>query len=751
MTDALLALSASGLLLIVAVLFARHQDGRRWQRELVAYRLAFPRDLDPKAVAAFLAGLSGLAAPRWQQPFVVRAVVFETTATSAGITHHLLVSHSLALVVLSHLRAALPNVSVSRDEGYQPAAPTLAGELGLSSPDRSLRVDQPETVVAALLASLQPLRRGEQAVVQWVVGPVGPVPSVRARSAPRKVDAALPVLADALGPLDGEALKAARTKRAVPLFQAVARLGVAAAPERAPALLQRMSSAFHTANAPGAHLYRRHVPASWSAHRLSQRSVPLLPYPCVLNAVELAALVGFPLAGVQIAGLTLGGTRQLAPSADIPTHGRIVAHSTFPGMERPLALSAQDALRHLHVIGPTGVGKSTLLLGLISQDMAAGRGIVVVDPKGDLVSDVLDRVPAHRVDDVVVLDPADEDMPVGLNLLAGAVESPELVVDQVVGIFHQLYRAFWGPRTDDILRSALLTLATRPGMTLCEVPLLLTDAAFRRRLVSGLDDPIALEPFWGWYEGISDAERAAAIGPVMNKLRAFTLRRRIRNVIGQAEPRLDVDRVLSERRILLVPLTKGLLGEEAAALLGSLLVARLWWAVMRRAGLPPQQRHAVLAYIDEFQDYLNLPTNIGGLLAQARGLGLGLTLAHQHLGQLPPTLRDAVLANARSRVIFQTAASDARVFARELAPHLTAAALQGLGPHHVVVTLAAGARIAQPATGVTLPPPPATGQAAAVRAHSRERYGRARSQVEAAIRARHGAQRGPGSVGRRTP
>src|SRR5207248_1432686 len=236
----------------------------------------------------------------------------------------------------------------------------------------------------------------------------------------------------------------------------------------------------------------------------------------------------------------------LAPASDIPSRGRVVAEASFPGAERPMALSVKDSLRHLHVIGPTGSGKSTLLTGLIEQDMQAGRGVVVIEPKGDLVADVLMRVPEHRLDDVIVLDPMD-DRPVGLNLLACTAADRELVVDQIAGIFATLFKAGWGARTDDILRAALLTLAGVPGMTLTEIPLLLTDAGFRRALVGRVDDPI-LQQFWGWFEGMSDGERTQAIAPLSNKLRAVLLRRRLRNVLGQAEPRLDLDWALAERK-----------------------------------------------------------------------------------------------------------------------------------------------------------------------------------------------------------
>ncbi|MBK8075053.1 MAG: hypothetical protein IPK24_05655 [Kineosporiaceae bacterium] len=286
-------------------------------------------------------------------------------------------------------------------------------------------------------------------------------------------------------------------------------------------------------------------------------------------------------------------------------------------------------------------------------------------------------------------------------------------------------------------------------MTLAEVPLLLTDPSFRWPLVGRINDPVALGPFWAWFDALSDAERTNAIGPVMNKLRTFLLRKRLRNIIGQAEPVFDFDRALAERAIVLVPLSKGLLGEEAAALLGSLVVTRLWQAVQKRAVLPASERPTTFAYIDEFQDYLHLPSGVETILAQARGLGLGLTLAHQHLGQLPTSVREAVLANARSRVIFQVAAHDAGVLARELAPQVKATDLQALGRYEVVTTLATGARVAPPATAVTLPPPPETGQAKTTRLRSRSYYGADRSQVEAAINARH--RNSPAAIAKSKP
>jgi len=291
-----------------------------------------------------------------------------------------------------------------------------------------------------------------------------------------------------------------------------------------------------------------------------------------------------------------------APDSETPRDGRVMAISNYPSTAgRPLATSVKDGQSHLFLLGPTGSGKSTVILNLVVQDMEAGRGCIVVDPKSDLIEEIVRRVPAHRAEDVVILDPTDDDRPVGINLLAGNGDAPDLVAEQVLGTFHRLYASSWGPRTDDILRAALLTLVGVPGMTLAEVPLLLTDAAFRRTVVGHIDDPIGLGPFWSAFDALSDAERAQQTGPVLNKLRSVLVRPRLRNVLGQAQPLLDFDDVLSSGKILLVPLAKGLLGEDAAALVGSLLIARLWQAVQRRAGLPPNSRRPVSATSTNFR------------------------------------------------------------------------------------------------------------------------------------------------------
>ena len=496
--------------------------------------------------------------------FVRQAVVTEPLTPGFGMRTALGVAALATLVIGIYPEPFIQSVNWS-------LGTRLAAELGISDRRRMLGVDRTAAVSGTLVANLQPLGSGEQIVVQWVLNPIGPVgvvPPARKRSGRPTL---LAGMWDGIMARDDdpEVVKAARVKQSSPLFVAVGRIGVVAEDRaRARGLLTRVLAAFHLANAPGVHLRRRWSPSRIVAKDITERRLPLLAPACLLNAAELAALVGFPMGDVSLPGLRLGGSRQLAPASDIPTGGRVVAQATFPGGERPLALSVTDSLRHLHVIGPTGVGKSTLLLSLITQDIAAGRRRGRARPQGR-PGERRARVRARQSCPGRCPSRPHRREPAGRPQPARRGERRPRAGRRPGGrIFHQLYRAFWGPRTDDILRAALLTLVSQPGVTLCEVPLILTDPGFRRRLVGRIDDPVALGPFWGWYEGMSDAERAQAIGPVMNKLRAFLLRRRLRNMLGQATPRFDFDlgRQTSARSCS-YRWPRAPLGEEAAALL----------------------------------------------------------------------------------------------------------------------------------------------------------------------------------------
>lgn len=685
--------------------------------------LAWPREVSTDQLLAVVRQVaSGVNPP----------VILQAVGTRAGVEHLLAVPEHYATFMMQQLRTAMPGLGVSELKvGPEPTPWNRAIRLRLSTRRRPLRTDSPERTTQALLSALTSVRQDERLLFQWILGPVLAPVVVPSRTTTQHAESwakALAVAPWSVPPLtDSESRGARRVKQGEPGWRAIGRIAVAAvSTPRQRQLLRHVLGALRSTQAPG-------VAFRATTEKLERVRVAKLPWtwPMALNVTEVVALSAWPIGMTADLPVRHLSSRPLPASRALPSQGRILGMATWSGGERPLALSPDDSLRHLHVIGPTGVGKSTLLLNLIVQDMQAGRGLAVIEPKGDLIAQVLERVPKRRIDDVVVLDPTDA-QPVGLNPLAAAGRPPELVADQLLSVFHGLYAAHWGPRTQDILHASLLTLARTPSMTLVALPLLLSDSGFRRRIIGQLKDPLGLGPFWAGFEAWSEPERLTAISPVMNKLRPFLLRPQLRIIVGQAQPRFDVRQLFRARQILLVDLSKGQLGPEAAALLGSLVVARLWQATLERSAIMPERRHPVMLFIDEFQDYLHLPTDLSEALAEARGLGVGLNLAHQHLHQLDPNMRSAVLANARSRVCFQLAAEDARIMAstsRQLEPE----DFQSLGRFEAYATLVADGTVQPWCSLRTDPPTPPISNSAEVRAASRARYGVPREQVEAEL------------------
>ncbi len=703
------------------------------------FGVSFPRGIAPAAVETFVRSLAGLLPPRWQRTFGLPSVVFEVLATHATVTFRLHVEAGMSDFVVEQLRRAVPAVRVERIDPA-PFAATLAGELRLEGRQKELRIDHPADVSSALLAALRPLEKGEEMLLQWIISPAAPA---------SEHEAALRIFS---GKQDHKPApdKSTRAKADGPHFVVTGRLAVrAAGPARSRQLLRRLLGVFHILNAPGASFRHRAVPSEIVARRVMNATAPVLLFPAFLNARELTAVLGVPMGDVSVAGLELGRARILAASPKLPETGPALAVSNASDKRRLLTYGLSSLPYHAWIIGGTGSGKSTMLANIIQSYMKLGAAIVVLDSKRDLVRDVINLIPEDRIDDLVLVDPADQERVVGLNLLAGSPGDAERRADQLVGLLTRLWPGYVGPRSQDILRACFLTLAKSPGNTFVELPLLLTNEAFRRKLVAKVDDPIILEPQWAAYDALSPGERAQHISPLMNKVRAVLARRSLRDIVGQAEG-LDIEQILSRGSLLMVPLSKGLIGEDAASLLGSIVLLRVWATLTARIGLSSTNRRPVLIVLDEFQDYLSVPISFADMLAQARGLGVGVIAAHQHVGQLPTGLRSDLRANARSKISFQLAAPDARLFAQEYAPHLTAADLQGLGKYEVAAQICVEGEVLPPATGTTFPPPTPTGAGERARQRSRDRYGRDRAEVDAEIRARHGDTPGSGSVGRRS-
>jgi hypothetical protein len=454
----------------------------------------------------------------------------------------------------------------------------------------------------------------------------------------------------------------------------------------------------------------------------------------LLSVPELAQIATVPAAGA-VAGLDRAGAKTVAPSRTLPSTGMVLGRADHPGVSRPVAIAVEDARHHLHVIGETGTGKSTLLANLVLQDAEAGRAAVVIDPKGDLVEAILERLPEGCEGRTCVVDPDDRKDAVGLNVLAGS--DPDLIVDHVAGVFKRIYEPWWGPRTDDIMRAACLTLAQIPGATLAEVPLLLTDFDWRRAIRERLADVGGLSAFWSWYERLPEPQRAQHIAPLLNKLRAFLLRGPVRAIVGQVRPKRDIESLIDEGGLLLVRVPKGTLGEDTSRLLGAFVIARVWQRCMRRASLPEEARADATLYVDETHNYLALPRSFEDLLAEARGYRLSLVLAHQHMGQLPRDVRDAMGANARTKVVFTCSPEDALTLERHFAPDLSDYDLSHLATFQAACRPCIGGGQAQAFTFRTEALwPGSAARAEEIRRRSAELFAVPRDEVEEVIESR---------------
>lgn len=664
-------------------------------------------------------------------------LILEARADVTGVEYLIGSQLRHAAAVRRAVEQLVDGAIVTSFEGDDREDVVTARRIQLSTNARQLEPADAVASSRSILHALTAVGKGECLTIQLVLGP---------RQHPKGVPAepkgdGQPLVSKLLLGIHPDTRPGARQALAHKLgqhaFAAAVRLGVqASTADRRKSLLLGLAAAIGTAESPDVRVTLRNEKAdrinmpraSWSVFTPAQR----------LTITEVARLSGWPIADhdQHFPGQPPLHPRPVRPSAALQSGHRVVADASAPGASGTIGYDVRDALRHTWVIGPNGVGKSTLLLNLIKNDLEADRPIVLIEPK-DLIADLLARVPEKRRRDIVVLDPFDE-APIGINPLDASHRygrSPEVVADSLFGTFKAIWGDSLGPRSADILRNCLDLLARRDDASLVMLPLLLTNPGFRRRLTRNVmeQDLFAAGPFWQWFDSLSPEATATTIAPLSNKLRPL-LSKPLRDVLAQQHPKFNVRQVLREKKVLLVPLQKGVIGPENAQLLGALVVAELWQAIRERAGTPESSRDPVMVYIDEVQDYLRLPTDLGDALATARSLGAGFHVAHQYEKQLPGGMLDAFRNNARSRVCFQLQAGDAKEMTAGQSV-LSVEDFTKLPAHHVYASLVRDNAVQPWASGITKPAPEATSDPDDIRRSSRERYGQPVADIEASFTA----------------
>lgn len=411
------------------------------------------------------------------------------------------------------------------------------------------------------------------------------------------------------------------------------------------------------------------------------------------------------------------------------------------GQEVPFGIKAKDRTRHVYVIGKTGMGKSTLLENMAVQDIKNGNGLAFIDPHGQTAETLLQYIPEERAKDVLYFAPFDTDYPVSFNVMEDVgPERRHLVVSGLMSVFKKIWVDAWSARMEYILSNTLLALLEYPDSTLLGVNRMLSDKIYRKKVIDNITDP-AVKSFWvDEFLNYNERYMQEAGDAIKNKIGQFTANPLIRNIIGQPKSSFDIRKIMDEQKILIMNLSKGLVGESNANLLGSMLTTRIYLAAMSRADLTQEQMKSMpnfYFYVDEFQSFAN--ATFADILSEARKYKLNLTIAHQYIEQMEEEVRNAVFGNVGTTIAFRVGPFDAEVLESIFTPKFLAPDIVNLGFAQIYLTLMIDGIGSQPFSAVTLPPieTPAVNHKETVINISRKLYAHPRAGVEAMINAWH--------------
>ncbi len=412
------------------------------------------------------------------------------------------------------------------------------------------------------------------------------------------------------------------------------------------------------------------------------------------------------------------------------------AKTNFRNQERVFGIKQDDRRRHMYVIGKTGMGKTNLLENLAIQDIQKGHGIAFIDPHGDTAEKLIKSIPSHRINDVIYFNPADQDFPIAFNVMEKVdPEYRHLVASGLVGVFKKIWADSWGPRLEYILRNAILGLLEYPGSTLLGVTRILVDKSYRERVVEKITDPV-VRSFWvDEFSKWDPRVLQEVISPIQNKVGQFLSSALIRNIVGQTVSSFDVRKIMDERKILIMNLSKGRLGEDNSALLGAMMITKIQLAAMGRVDIPEETRADFYLYVDEFQNFAT--ESFANILSEARKYHLNLILANQYVTQIAEEVRDAIFGNAGSIISFRVGAMDAEFLEKEFEPVFMMNDIINLPKYQIYLKLMIDGIAGDAFSANVLPPiriesDPET--EAKIINSSRERYTAKKEEVEDKIR-----------------
>ena len=742
----------------------------------VVLLLQVPRTNDKKELAAeqmfaSLHGLLTMPANKLFQSTIRERLSFEIAVLKRRIGFYVWVPNYLKSFVEEQIYAQYPNVQISEVPDYtmdveQRFASTFVAELKLTTPDslpiktfQSFEVDP----LAAITATLAKFEEDEEAWIQLVIRPaasnwhkkseryIAGLRSKTAASSPLGLMSALwsPPTAktEAAKLTEYEQLRAsgAEEKSQKLAFESVVRIVYRGQSPTHQARLRMQSivasyKQFNTTYLNGFE-QKRIIDDPFLVGLYRARDFNRSGF--ILNIEEVATLYHLPHTTVETPYILWASSQTAEPPANLPLVTQVyredispVATTNFRGHNTMFGLPRTDRGRHLYIIGQTGVGKSGLLELLTISDIYSQYGFAVIDPHGDYAINILKRIPPERVQDVIYFNPADTDFPIAFNPME--VPDPKLkthTASELIGVLKRMFES-WGPRLEYILRYSLLALLDYPDATMLDITRILTDKKFRLDVLKYVEDPVVRSFWMVEFASWNDKFATEAIAPVLNKVGAFTANPLVRNIIGQPKSSFNIRQIMDQRKILIVNLSRGLVGEDNAALLGALLVTKVQLAAMSRADIPASERSPFYLYVDEFQNFAT--DSFATILSEARKYGLNLTVANQYIAQMPMEVKDAVFGNVGSIIAFRMSADDARTMLRYFEPKFEEYDLVHMHNRHFVISMTIEGEKVQAFSAISLNLPPLQAdQSAAIVERSRTQYAVSRDFVERYVHERY--------------
>ena len=515
-------------------------------------------------------------------------------------------------------------------------------------------------------------------------------------------------------------------------------------PDSARAQINAVASAFKQFNSTNLNGFRLNANPSFKREDLQKYSARYFADSgFVLNIEELASVFHLPHTNVETPNVVWANSKTAEPPTKLPLLTGEHSHddqisafglTNFRGLQQQFGMYRSDRSRHVYIIGQTGTGKSGLLELLALSDIYHTQGYAIIDPHGDFAVNNLRFIPANRIKDVVYFNPADTAFPLGFNPME--VYDPSQsnnISSEIIGVLKRMFGESWGPRLEYILRYTILALLEYPDTTMLDITRMLTDKKFRDKVLAEVKDTVVLQ-FWRVeFASWNDKFVAEAIAPVLNKVGAFVANPIIRNIIGQPKSTFNIRQIMDEGKILVVNLSKGLIGEDNAAILGSFLVTKIQLAAMSRSDIPNvEDRRPFYLYVDEFQNFAT--DSFAVILSEARKYGLNLTVANQYVSQMSENVRDAVFGNVGTMISMRVSPEDAPSLAQQFAPQFEAADILQMNNRHFVTSMMIQGEKTPAFSGTTLKLPPAqVDYLPQIVENTREHYAKPRAEVEVKI------------------